>query len=142
LAILAATVLCGSGSLAALWLTDSTLNICSLMGMIMVVGIVHKNGILMLDSEQYFRNQGFAVRESIVRAGRRRLRPIIMTALATIFGMAPLAIGVGAGAQILQPLAIAVLGGVTVSLVLSLLATPVIYYHLRRIACHGQERIY
>ena len=136
LAILMATVLCGSGSLAALWFTDSTLNICSFMGMIMVVGIVHKNGILMLDSEQFFRGQGLTVRESIVRAGRRRLRPIIMTALATILGMAPLAFGVGAGAQILQPLAIAVLGGVAVSLLLSLLATPVIYSVLLRAGIH------
>jgi CzcA family heavy metal efflux pump len=134
LAILAATVLCASGSLASLWLTGSTLNICSFMGMIMVVGIVHKNGILLLDSEQHFREQGLGLAESITRAGRRRLRPIVMTGLATILGMAPLAFGVGAGAQLLQPLAIAVLGGVAVSLILSLVATPVIYYQLRRFA--------
>ena len=133
LAILGATALCGSGSLAALWLTGSTLNICSFMGMIMVVGIVHKNGILMLDSEQFFRAQNLSLGDAILRAGRRRLRPIIMTALATILGMAPLAFGLGAGAQILQPLAIAVVGGVAVSLILSLLATPVLYYQLRRI---------
>jgi multidrug efflux pump subunit AcrB len=133
-AILAATALCTSGSLGALWVTGSTLNICSFMGMIMVVGVVHKNGILLLDSEQHFRDQGLPLDESITRAGRRRLRPILMTALATILGMAPLAFGLGAGAQILQPLAIAVLGGVTISLFLSLLATPVIYYHLRSVA--------
>ncbi len=133
LAILAATVLCGSGSLAALWVSGSTLNICSFMGMIMVVGIVHKNGILMLDSEQFFRRQDLPLREAILRAGRRRLRPIIMTALATILGMAPLALGLGSGAQILQPLAIAVVGGVAVSLILSLLATPVLYYQLQRV---------
>ena len=138
LAILAATVLCASGSLASLAATGSTLNICSFMGMIMVVGIVHKNGILLLDSEQYFREQGLGLAESIARAGRRRLRPIVMTALATILGMAPLALGVGAGAQILQPLAIAVLGGVAVSLVLSLIATPVIYYQLRRSVLAGR----
>ncbi len=131
LAILAATILCGSGALMALWITGSTLNISSFMGMIMVVGIVHKNGILMLDSEQYFSAQGLALREAIFEAGRRRLRPILMTALATILGMLPLALGVGAGAQILRPLAIAVMGGVTVSLILSLLATPVLYYRLR-----------
>ncbi|MBI1356824.1 MAG: AcrB/AcrD/AcrF family protein [Acidobacteria bacterium] len=132
LAILAATALCTSGSLASLWATGSTLNICSFMGMIMVVGIVHKNGILLLDSEQYFREQGLGLAESIARAGRRRLRPIIMTALATILGMLPLALGVGSGAQILQPLAIAVLGGVAASLVLSLVGVPVIYYKLRQ----------
>ncbi len=132
LAILAATILCGSGALMALWITGTTLNISSFMGAIMVIGIVHKNGILMLDSEQYFTEKGFELREAIFHAGRRRLRPILMTALATIFGMAPLAIGVGSGAQLLQPLAIAVIGGVTVSMVLSLLITPVLFYQLRQ----------
>jgi len=132
LAILSATILCGSGALAALWLTRTTLNISSFMGAIMVIGIVHKNGILMLDSEQFFSERGYEIREAIFHAGRRRLRPILMTALATIFGMAPLAVGVGSGAQLLQPLAIAVIGGVTVSMVLSLLITPVLFYQLRR----------
>jgi len=132
LAILAATILCGSGALAALWITHTTLNIASFMGAIMVIGIVHKNGILMLDSEQYFSERGYELREAIFHAGRRRLRPILMTALATIFGMAPLAVGVGSGAQLLQPLAIAVIGGVTVSMVLSLLITPVLFFQLRR----------
>lgn len=137
LAILAATVLCGSGALMALWITGSTLNISSFMGAIMVVGIVHKNGILMLDAEQYFSEKGYGLREAIFHAGRRRLRPIIMTALATIFGMLPLALGVGSGAQLLQPLAIAVIGGVAVSMVLSLLITPVLYYMFRQI--HSSE---
>jgi CzcA family heavy metal efflux pump len=132
IAILSATILCGSGALAALWITGTTLNISSFMGAIMVVGIVHKNGILMLDSEQYFSEKGYELREAIFHAGRRRLRPILMTALATIFGMAPLAVGVGSGAQLLQPLAIAVIGGVTVSMVLSLLITPVLFYQLRQ----------
>ncbi len=134
LAILAATILCGSGALAALWVTGTTLNISSFMGAIMVVGIVHKNGILMLDAEQYFSERGYELREAIFHAGRRRLRPITMTALATIFGMAPLAVGAGSGAQLLQPLAIAVIGGVAVSMVLSLLITPVLFYQLRQ---HG-----
>jgi multidrug efflux pump subunit AcrB len=86
----------------------------------------------MLDSEQYFSARGYELRDAIFHAGRRRLRPILMTALATIFGMAPLAVGVGSGAQLLQPLAIAVIGGVTVSMVLSLLITPVIFYELRQ----------
>src|SRR5438445_8831078 len=99
LAILVATVLCGSGALLALLVTKSTLNISSFMGAIMVVGIVHKNGILMLDAERYFSERGDPLREAIFQAGRRRLRPILMTALATIFGMLPLALGVGSGAQ-------------------------------------------
>ncbi len=131
IAILVATILCTFGSLLALWITGTTLNISSFMGAIMVVGIVHKNGILMLDSEQHFSGQGLSLRDAIFQAGRRRLRPILMTAMATIFGMLPLAIGVGSGAQLLQPLAIAVIGGVTVSMLLSLLITPVLFYVLR-----------
>ncbi len=132
IAILAATILCSFGSLLALYLTGTTLNISSFMGAIMVVGIVHKNGILMLDAEQDFSARGYPLQEAIFRAGRRRLRPILMTALATLFGMLPLAIGVGSGAQMLQPLAIAVMGGVSISFVLSLLVTPVLFYLLKR----------
>ena len=131
-AIVLATVLCTFGSLLALTLTGSTLNISSFMGIIMVVGIVHKNGILMLDSEQHFTALGLPLDQAIFEAGRRRMRPILMTALATIFGMLPLALGVGSGAQLLQPLAIAIIGGVLVSMVLSLVITPVIFYLLRR----------
>jgi multidrug efflux pump subunit AcrB len=131
LAILAATILCGSGALLALFLTGQTLNISSFMGAIMVVGIVHKNGILMLDAEKHFSELGLPLRDAVFQAGRRRLRPILMTALATAFGMLPLALGVGSGAQLLQPLAIAVIGGVTVSMILSLLITPVLFCLLR-----------
>jgi CzcA family heavy metal efflux pump len=132
IAILVATILCGSGALLALYVTKTTLNISSFMGTIMVVGIVHKNGILMLDAEKHFSGLGYDLRDAIFHAGRRRLRPILMTALATIFGMLPLAWGVGSGAQMLQPLAIAVIGGVTVSMILSLLITPVLFYLLRK----------
>jgi multidrug efflux pump subunit AcrB len=131
IAILAATILCAFGSLLALWVTGTALNISSFMGAIMVIGIVHKNGILMLDSEQHYTSQGMPLQKAIFQAGRRRLRPILMTALATIFGMLPLALGVGAGAEILRPLAIAVIGGVTVSILLSLLVTPALFFLLR-----------
>ena len=137
IAILAATILCGSGSLAALLITHSTLNISSFMGAIMVVGIVHKNGILMLDSEQHFSSLGMGLHEAMLEAGRRRLRPILMTALATISGMAPLALGIGSGAQLLQPLAIAVIGGVSVSMLLSLLITPILFFTLERKRSHS-----
>ena len=95
IAILVATILCGSGALLALLVTGNTLNIASFMGAIMVVGIVQKNGILMLDSEKHFTAEGLGLRDAIFQAGRRRLRPILMTAIATICGMLPLAIGVG-----------------------------------------------
>lgn len=132
IAILIATVLCTSGSLLALFVTHTTLNISSFMGIIMVIGIVHKNGILMLDSEGHFTAQGYALRDAIFHAGRRRLRPILMTALATVCGMFPLALGIGSGAQLLQPLAIAVIGGVLISMLLSLLITPALFFVLRQ----------
>src|SRR4029077_14043262 len=101
-----------------------TFNLSSFMGLIMVIGIVAKNGILLLDADQRFRAEGLSPEESMIQAGERRLRPILMTALATMAGMVPLALGWGAGSQMLQPLAIAVIGGVAASVVLSLVITP------------------
>jgi multidrug efflux pump subunit AcrB len=100
------------------------------MGLIMVIGIVAKNGILLLDADEKFRSWDFEPQEAIVQAGRRRLRPIAMTALATVAGMLPLAFGIGAGSQMLQPLAIAVIGGILISMILSLIITPTVYYYL------------
>jgi multidrug efflux pump subunit AcrB len=100
------------------------------MGLIMVVGIVAKNGILLLDADQRFRASGIAAEESMLRAGERRLRPIMMTALATIAGMLPLAFAIGAGSQMLQPLAIAVIGGIFASMILSLVVTPAVRFYL------------
>ncbi len=100
------------------------------MGLIMVIGIVAKNGILLLDADQRFRAEGVPAEESMVRAGERRLRPIMMTALATIAGMVPLALAWGAGSQMLQPLAIAVIGGIIASMALSLVVTPAVFYYL------------
>ena len=129
-AILAAALLSTSGVVLALLITGTTFNISSFMGLIMVIGIVAKNGILLLDADQKFRKWGFAPEEAMMQAGRRRLRPIVMTAVATIAGMLPLAFGLGAGSQMLQPLAIAVIGGVLISMVLSLIVTPTVYFRL------------
>jgi multidrug efflux pump subunit AcrB len=101
------------------------------MGMIMVIGIVAKNGILLLDAEHRFRELGFSPEEAMIQAGRRRLRPIAMTALATVAGMLPLAFGIGAGSAMLKPLAIAVVGGILSSMVLSLVFTPAIHFYLQ-----------
>jgi multidrug efflux pump subunit AcrB len=100
------------------------------MGLIMVIGIVAKNGILLLDAEQKFRSDGMSSHDAMIQAGRRRLRPIMMTALAAAAGMLPLALAIGAGSQMLQPLAIAVIGGITISIVLSLVITPTVHYYL------------
>jgi multidrug efflux pump subunit AcrB len=102
------------------------------MGLISVIGIVAKNGILLLDADQRYRAEGASPIEAMIAAGERRLRPILMTALATVAGMIPLALGLGAGSQMLQPLAIAVIGGVLASMVLSLVVTPAIYFYIMR----------
>lgn len=132
LAILTSALLSTSGVLFALWITGVTFNISSFMGLIMVIGIVAKNGILLLDADQKFRAVGFSPEEAMIQAGRRRLRPIVMTALAAMSGMLPLALAWGAGSQMLQPLAIAVIGGILISMVLSLIITPAMYFNLSR----------
>jgi len=132
IAILASALLSTFGGFLALLVTQKTFNVASFMGMIMVVGIVAKNGILLLDAEQRYRQLGFSAEESLIQAGRRRLRPIAMTALATIAGMLPLALAIGSGAQMLQPLAIAVIGGLLSSIVLSLILTPIIHFYIDR----------
>jgi multidrug efflux pump subunit AcrB len=100
------------------------------MGLIMVIGIVAKNGILLLDADEKFRAEGVPAREAMLQAAQRRLRPIVMTAIAAVCGMLPLAFALGAGSQMLQPLAIAVIGGLCISMVLSLVITPLVYYLL------------
>jgi multidrug efflux pump subunit AcrB len=129
-AILSSALLSTSGVFIALLVTRTTFNISSFMGMIMVIGIVAKNGILLLDADQRMRAAGSSAEDAILQAGRRRLRPIVMTALATVAGMLPLAFAIGAGSQMLQPLAIAVIGGVSISMVLSLIITPAVHFYL------------
>lgn len=126
-AIVTGAVLALSGVLLALFVTGMTLNVVSLMGMIMVVGIVAKNGILMLDSVQEHLAAGEDLQEALISSGRRRFRPVLMTTLAAILGMLPLALAIGAGAELLQPLAIAVIGGLILALLLSLVVTPTVY---------------
>src|SRR5678810_209845 len=116
LAILSSAVLSTSGVFFALLITRTEFNVASFMGLIMVVGIVAKNGILLLDANQKYRAEGIEAEEAMIHAGRRRLRPIVMTALAAVAGMLPLALALGAGSQMLQPLAIAVIGGILICL--------------------------
>ena len=129
-AILASALLSTFGAFLALLITRTDFNVSSFMGMIMVVGIVAKNGILLVDAEQRFDAMGYSREDAMIQAGRRRLRPIAMTALATVAGMFPLALAIGAGSQMLQPLAIAVIGGLLSSMILSLVFTPAIHYYL------------
>ncbi|WP_158748667.1 efflux RND transporter permease subunit [Acidobacterium sp. S8] len=132
LAILTSSVLSIAGVVFALLVTGTTFNVASFMGLIMVIGIVAKNGILLLDADERYRHEGASASEAMMHAAQRRLRPIVMTASAAICGMLPLAFALGSGSQMLQPLAIAVIGGLVISMALSLLVTPVVYYLLTR----------
>ncbi len=132
IAVIASALLSTVGVFLALLVTRTTFNLSSFMGLIMVIGIVAKNGILLLDADQRLREEGQSPEAAMIQAGERRLRPIMMTALATVAGMIPLALAWGAGSQMLQPLAIAVIGGILASMVLSLVITPAVHYYLSR----------
>ncbi len=132
IAILTSSILSISGVIAALLITQTTFNVASFMGLIMVIGIVAKNGILLLDADERYRAEGYSPENAMIQAAQRRLRPIVMTAIAAVCGMLPLAFALGAGSQMLQPLAIAVIGGLLISMVLSLIVTPVVYFYLTR----------
>jgi multidrug efflux pump subunit AcrB len=132
IAILTSSVLSLAGVMFGLLITGTDFNVASFMGLIMVIGIVAKNGILLLDADEQLRASGMDARQAMLQAAERRRRPILMTAIATVCGMFPLALALGAGSQMLQPLAIAVIGGLSLSIVLSLVVTPVVYYLLTR----------
>jgi CzcA family heavy metal efflux pump len=130
-AIVFGSVLALFGTIAALWITGTSLNIVSFLGAIIGVGIVAKNGILMLDFVRQLEADGLDLVEALVQSGHRRLRPVLMTSLAAALGMLPLAFGIGAGADMLRPLAVSVIGALCVSVLLSLVAMPAAYYILR-----------
>jgi HAE1 family hydrophobic/amphiphilic exporter-1 len=127
LAILVSLPLSLIGVVLALWVTRDTLNIMSLIGVILLMGIVAKNAILLIDFAKWARERGQPLREALIEAGRIRLRPIIMTTLALIAGMIPVAIGHGEGADFRAPLGRAVIGGTITSTVLTLLVIPTVY---------------
>jgi CzcA family heavy metal efflux pump len=129
-AIVFGAILAMVGTVLALWITGTALNVISLLGAIIGIGIVAKNGILMLDFVRHLLAQGVGLEDALIRSGRRRLRPVLMTSLAAALGMLPLAYGIGAGADMLQPLAVAVIGALTISVLLSLVATPTLYFIL------------
>jgi multidrug efflux pump subunit AcrB len=129
------------GIVVALRITGTSLSIVAYLGAIIGVGIVHKNGILMLDYVRHLTDTGLSLKDALVQSGRRRLRPVLMTSMAAALGMLPLAVGVGSGADMLKPLAIAVIGAVCTSVLLSLIATPAMYFLLLsikpKITSHG-----
>ena len=116
-----------SGILMALAITGTTLNVMSMLGGIMLIGIVVKNGIVLIDYTMLCRERGMSALHSAVVAGRSRLRPVLMTTLTTILGMVPMAISQGEGSEMWRPLGVSVIGGLTVSTVLTLILVPVLY---------------
>ena len=116
-----------TGTFLALWLTGTPLSIIALIGAIMLVGIVTKNGIVLVDYTNLLVERGSSVFDAVVAGGKSRLRPVLMTSFTTILGMLPLAIGTGAGSETWQPMGIAVIGGLTFSTILTLFIVPVLY---------------
>ena len=115
------------GALFALWITRADFTLISLMGVIFLLGLVNKNAILLVDRIEKLRKLGFARSEAILEAGTQRLRPIVMTTAATILGMLPIALGFGTGAELRAPMAVAIIGGLITSTLLSLIVVPVVY---------------
>jgi multidrug efflux pump subunit AcrB len=131
LIIVSAAPLSMIGVFFLLLLTGTPLNVSSFMGIILMVGLVVKNGIILF--EYFERLEGrLSLTDALVEAGRIRLRPILMTTLCTLFGLLPLALALGSGAELQKPLAIAVIGGLTVSMVVTLVMMPVLYVSVRR----------
>jgi multidrug efflux pump subunit AcrB len=116
-----------TGVLLTLWLTQTTLNVMSLMGVVMLVGIVVSNSILIVEFAHRLEEQGLRVREAIARSCRVRLRPVLMTSLATVIGLLPMALKLGRGSESYAPLARAIIGGLAVSVALTVFLVPAAY---------------
>ncbi len=116
-----------SGVFIVLYITGHTLNVMSMIGAIMLIGIVVKNGIVLIDYIQLNRERGLSIRQAVVLGGKSRLRPVVMTTLTTILGMVPMAIGGGQGSEMWRPMGVAVIGGLTLSTILTLLFVPTLY---------------
>ena len=132
LVILAAIPLSGIGVACALWLTHTPINVSSFMGMLLLVGIVVRNGILLVDGANRRRLEGQGAGEALERAARERLRPILMTTFAALGALLPLAIGIGAGSEMARPLAVAVAGGLLTATAFTLILIPVLYASVTR----------
>ncbi len=130
------------GVALGLFMTRDTLNIMSMIGLIMLMGLVTKNAILLVDFANQARRAGVDRRTALIQAGTTRLRPILMTTLAMIFGMLPLAFAIGAGAEMRAPMARAVIGGLITSTLLSLIVVPVVYTYLDDMSLKGIARLF
>jgi len=115
------------GAVATLWLTGLSVNIYSQVGLVLLVGLMAKNGILMVEFSNQLREEGMSLREAALEGAVTRLRPVTMTSIATVLGAVPLALATGAGAESRQAIGMVIAGGLSVAFVLTLFVTPVIY---------------
>ncbi len=129
-----------SGVFIILFLTGHTLNVMSMIGAIMLIGIVVKNGIVLIDYISLNRERGMSIRSAVVLGGKSRLRPVVMTTLTTILGMVPMAVGTGQGSEMWRPMGTAVIGGLTFSTILTLLFVPVMYCIFAAVGVRRQRR--
>jgi multidrug efflux pump len=125
--ILLSTPLAVTGGLLALWMTGQTLNVFSQIGMVLLIGLMAKNGILVVEFANQLRDRGMSVRDAVLEASVVRLRPILMTSIATVLGAVPLAMATGAGAESRQALGVVIVGGITLSTIVTLYAVPALY---------------
>jgi len=116
-----------TGVFLALFITGTSLSLVGYVGAIMLVGIVIKNGVVMVDFTNLLHERGFSINQAVVNAGKSRLRPVLMTSLTTILGMLPLALGIGEGSDIWKPMGVAIIGGLTFSTLITLIIVPVVY---------------
>ena len=130
-----------SGVVLAHLFTGITMSVISMVGGVMLVGIVVKNAIVLVDYINLMRDRGYELREAIVISGKSRLRPVLMTSLTTIFGMLPLAMSKGDGSEIWSPMGIAVIGGLIFSTVVTLILIPVIYQMMLRRSDKRKKRV-
>ena len=116
-----------SGVFIALWLSSTPLSLIALIGAIMLVGIVTKNGIVMVDYMNLLVERGTALSDAVIQGGKSRLRPVLMTSFTTILGMVPMAMGIGEGSEIWQPMGVSVVGGLVASTLITLFIVPALY---------------
>jgi HAE1 family hydrophobic/amphiphilic exporter-1 len=116
-----------TGVFITLWITGTNLSVIAFIGAIMLIGIVVKNGIVLVEFINLHRDRGLSLSQAIITGGHSRLRPVLMTSLTTIFGMMPVAIGIGEGSEIWQPMGVAIVGGMIFSTILTMIVVPVIY---------------
>jgi multidrug efflux pump len=125
--ILLSTPLAVTGGLLALWVTGQSLNVFSQIGMVLLIGLMAKNGILVVEFANQLRDRGMSIRDAVLEASVVRLRPILMTSIATVLGAVPLAMATGAGAESRQALGVVIVGGITLSTIVTLYAVPALY---------------